>query len=223
MENEIETLISDLIREKLQCPGALIADIIQNAVRVECASDAFGYLEGFYSPSLCELRVSNVKRGKLLTRPRKEHTGFKYYFNENDELALIVKTNRNIIDYVILYERQDNLTVGFLYYFSNGDISEGSELHYVIISKAENDHTTMYCATSIGCENVQEDLNIQDNMYMQSEIEEYQYDGEKVEKVIVSNKRYSCKEKALKLYIKNEIDLISKTIIFTECKFEARS
>ena len=209
MENEIESLVTELIIEKLQCPGALIADIMQKAVRVECASDAFGYLEGVYSPSLCELIVCNAKRGKLLARPRKEHTGFKYYFNEKNEIALISKTHRNIIEYVILYERLNNLTVGFLYFLPNGDINEESEIHYVIISKTHNDHTTMYCATSIGRENVYDDLSTQHNMYLRSDVEEYQYAGEKVMKVVVSRRTYSCKEKELKLYVKNEIDLIT--------------
>lgn len=209
MINEIEKLLIELISKRLEYPGRLISDTMQNAVRTEYASDTYSYLEGYYSPSHFEIICSNLKRGKLLIRPRKEHTGFKYFFDEKDELVLISKTTRGITDYVILYEKHDDLNVGYLYYVSDGNITVGKELNRIILTEAKTNLTTMYSVTSIRPEVVQEDLYALDNLIITSELHEYHYEGEKVVEFIKHYRVYSCKENKLKMNIVHEHNLIT--------------
>ena len=209
MKNAIEQIVIDLISKRLEYPSKLISDTMQNSVRTEYASDTYSYLEGFYSPSPFEIICCNLKRGRLLTRPRHEHTGFKYFFDEKNELVLIARTNRGIIDYVIIYEKQDGHTVGYLYYLPNGDIAVGGRLNRIILTRSERKQTTMYSITAISPEVVQEDLCVKNNMILTSEFQEYKYEGDKAIELINHYRVYSCKEGMVKTDIIREHNLVT--------------
>ena len=82
MKLDIEKLLIESIGDRLNYSDLLVENIKNKASRIEYASDTYSYLEGFYSPSLNELICTGLKRGKILKRIPKSHTGFKYYFND---------------------------------------------------------------------------------------------------------------------------------------------
>ncbi len=84
VEKELYTIISD----KTDCHDLFI-EAMENEVKILHGSDStLGY--GYLNPTpIYEMVVGNVKRGRMIKRPKVPNSPFEYYFDKNNKILLI--------------------------------------------------------------------------------------------------------------------------------------
>jgi len=199
----MEDKILELIDKYIVYPKETANELISSSSRVEYASAATGYLEGYYCPRRIELFVSGCKRGRLIKKPKENFDGFTYYFSADNEISLI-DTFRSLE----LLIREGDYVYGI--YYSKFMESEHFDLSYITVAHYKDNLIRHYSENSITCYDIWKEMNPKDNLRIYSSSEEYLYSDEDVpaiEKIILKHVDYNCIDRIDKVISNDEINV----------------
>ena len=199
----MEDKILELIDKYIVYPKETVEELISSSSRVEYATAAIGYLEGYYSPRRIELYVSGGKRGRLIKKPGEYFDGFTYYFSADNEISLI-----DTYSSLELLIREGDYVFGIYYWKSQ-------ESDYFLLSRITVAHykdklIRSYSEYIVTVYDIWKEMNPKDNMRIYTDSEEYLYSDEAVptiEKIISKHEDYNCIDRIDKVISSNEYDV----------------
>lgn len=199
----MEDKILELIDKYIVYPKETVEELISSSSRVEYATAARGYLEGYYCPRRIELYVSGCKRGRLIKKPGEYFDGFTYYFSADNEISLI-----DTYSSLELLIREDDYVFGIYYWKSQ-------ESDYFLLSRITVAHykdklIRSYSEYIFTRYDIWKEMNPKDNMHIYTDSEEYLYSDEAVptiEKIISKHMDYNCIDRIDKVISSYEHDV----------------
>jgi len=121
----------------------LYKDIDKKICRREYAKGGLGFHRGYYSPSMMDLVVGGVNRGRLLKRlPKNNNYNYEYLFDAQDNLICvhdygINSTHKPVSTELFVYQEDKVLSLEFYYY-------ENISLHFISECQYENKRLIRY-------------------------------------------------------------------------------
>ncbi len=199
----MEDKILELIDKYNVYPKETVEELISSSSRVEYATAATGYLEGYYCPRRIELFVSGCKRGRLIKKPGEYFDGFTYYFSADNEISLI-----DTYCSLELLIREDDYVFGIYYWKSQ-------ESDYFLLSRITVAHykdklIRSYSEYIVTLYDIWKEMNPKDNMRIYTDSEEYLYSDEAVptiEKIFSKHMDYNCIDRIDKVISSYEHDV----------------
>ena len=199
----MEAKILELVDKYIVYPKERVKELISSSSRVEYATAAKGYLEGYYCPRRIELFVSGGKRGRLIKKPGEYFDGFTYYFSSDNEICLIdTSWSRELLI------RDGDYVYGI--YYRRPWESDYYGLSYITAAYYVDNLIRGYSEYSICLYDIGKEMNPKDNMRIYTDSEEYLYSDEAVptiEKIISKHVDYNCIDRIDKVISSNEYDV----------------
>ena len=199
----MEDKILELIDKYIVYPKETVEELISSSSRVEYATAATGYLEGYYCPRRIELFVSGCKRGRLIKKPGEYFDGFTYYFSADNEISLI-----DTYSSLELLIREGDYVFG-IYYWKSQE-SDCFLLSRITVAHYKDKLIRSYSEYIVTRYDIWKEMNPKDNMRIYTDSEEYLYSDEAVstiEKIISKHVDYNCIDRIDKVISSNEYDV----------------
>ena len=201
----MEAKILELVDKYIVYPKETVKELISSSSRVEYATAATGYLEGYYCPRRIELYVSGCKRGRLIKKPGEYFDGFTYYFSADNEISLI-----DTYCSQELLIRDGDYVYGIYYEKFQDQESEYFGLNYITVAHYKDKLIRSYSEYIVARCDIWKEMNPKDNMRIYTDSEEYLYSDEAVptiEKIISKHVDYNCIDRIDKVISSNEYDV----------------
>lgn len=180
---------------------------ISNTVRFEYATWS-GLKEGYYCPQFAD----GIDRGKMIKRPRKTFSGFKYYFSSDGEICLIDYLEQGELSTRELMVRNGDCVYGFIYRY--WEYNNSFCLSDITITRYGNGLVRGYIRASFCALDVRLKTDLKNNMQLFVFSEEYEYSDEpepSIIKVISGSSVYRSDSDQITIIVDRKVrDLIEE-------------